>query len=288
MLGFIDKLARTKLSHIVVFALVCSIIRFAIAGYLANTPRHLRTGVFSFAKFTNELMDALVYASVFVFLVIRPFAIQTFYIPSGSMIQTLQIQDYIVANKWIYRWREPQHGEIVVFKPPQRALRPGEEGTDFIKRVIGLPGDVIEIKNNVLYRDGKPVDEPYKVFTRMDHADPRKFYNLTPEEMANYPVIDFKLVNDNGKYIPLNIRGDDVNYPGTGLSADEYSVSDPVDMARLKTLPAAKIPNGYLLMMGDNRNGSFDSRGWGLVKREDVIGRSEFIFVPFNRWRMTR
>ena len=98
-------------------------------------------------------------------MLVRPFGIQTFYIPSGSMIDTLMINDYIVANKLAFRLGKPNHGDIVVFKPPRRALNPGQGETDFIKRLIGIPGDVIEWNDKKLYRNEKYVPEPYVDYT---------------------------------------------------------------------------------------------------------------------------
>lgn len=264
LLGFVDKLARTQLSVIVIFVTVCTLLRVAIAPVLKRTPKHKRGGGFAVLRTVNEMLDALVYASVFVFLVVRPFAIQTFYIPSGSMLETLQLNDYIIANKFIYRSSEPKDGDIVVFRPPNRALLPGQSQTDFIKRLIGSPGELIEVRDGVLYRNGKLAREPYLREPRM--------------------TTDFKLVKDGDRYVPLMFNGPNVNLQ----SAAEFQVQDAAEAARLLSLPPAPIPSGFYMMMGDNRNQSFDSRGWGLVPRRSIIGRSEVIWFPFSRWRITR
>lgn len=286
-LGVIDRVARTPLSNVVIVVAVATVLRLLLFPILVKTPAHKRTGVFSFAKFSNELLDAIIYAGVFVFLIIRPFILQTFFIPSGSMVQTLQVRDYIIANKFVYRSSDPQFQDIVVFKPPQSALFPGQGETDFIKRVIGTPGDVIEIRDKVLYRNGKPVNEPYKAYTRRDFAQPgREVYsNLTPDELATEPAPDFKLVEEDGRIIPVNMMGDLVNMGGV---AKEFEERDLTRMHTLKNLPPAKVPPGKYLMMGDNRNGSFDSRGWGLVDRDKVIGRAEVIWFPIGRWASLR
>jgi signal peptidase I len=70
--------------------------------------------------------------------------------------------------------------------------------------------------------------------------------------------------------------------------APDFQFDDQRLGMSFKDAPAVKVPKGYYLMMGDNRNGSFDSRGWGLVPRESIIGRSEVIWLPFSRWRLTR
>lgn len=153
----IDQLARTPISVIVWIALGATLIRLLLWAATRNVEPHKRGAGYGFARFTNEFLDAIVYALVFVFLLIRPFGIQAFTIPSGSMAQTLRINDYIVANKAVYRYSEPSVGDIVVFKPPAKGLPAHQEGQDidYIKRVQGVPGDVVEIRDGKMFRNGK-------------------------------------------------------------------------------------------------------------------------------------
>ena len=267
-LQFIDNLARTPLSQVLIFVAVCTLVRLAVFPKLTKTAPHMRYGSYAIFKFLNEAMDAFVYAGVIVFLVIRPFAVQTFFIPSESMETTLMTNDFIIANKFIYRFQEPQAGDITVFRPPARGILDGRSQEDYIKRCVGTPGQVIEIRQGRLYSDGKMVDEPY-------------VHNGLSE-------VDFKLVNDNGTYIPCIILPD--GQINTGGSAKEYLVS-PNDLDRqqtLRNLPPAAVPKGSLLMMGDNRNRSFDGRFWGLADRRNLIGKAEFIWLPISRMRQTR
>ena len=286
-LGVIDRVARTPLSNVVIVVAIATVLRLILFPILVKTPAHKRSGIFSLAKFSNEMLDAIIYAGVFVFLIIRPFVLQTFFIPSGSMVQTLQVKDYIIANKFVFRTSDPKFQDIVVFKPPQSALFPGQGETDFIKRVIGTPGDIIELRDKVLYRNGKTVTEPYRAYTRRDTSQPMRevYTNLTPDEVSLEPAPDFKLVEYQGRIIPLNMMGDLVNVGGV---AKEFEIRDLSQMRTLKNLPPAKVPAGKYLMMGDNRNGSFDSRGWGLVDREKIIGRAEVIWFPVARWGSLR
>lgn len=265
IMAVVDSIARTQLSYVLYFAIACTVLRLALFPYLVRVEPHRRFGLYRVARFVNEVLDALVYAGVFVFLVIRPFVIQTFFIPSGSMLDTLQLNDYIIANKFIYRVREPQVGEIIVFKPPKNALEPGQGDQDFIKRVVGAPGNVVEIRGGELYRDGQRVDEPY-----------------VKDRIA---FRDFKLVKDGDRYVPLTISGPIVNTPD--YTKPPYVVTEPAEMDRLLSLPAAPVPPGHLLVMGDNRNGSSDSRAWGLVPIRSVIGRSEIVWWPPRRWKRT-
>lgn len=105
-----------------------------------------------------EFVDSALIALLLVFCILRPFVIQAFYIPSGSMENTLLINDRILVNKFVYYFHEPQHGDIVVFRAPKQA---SEDKKDFIKRVVGLPGDRIRVQDGKLFRNGQPVEESY-------------------------------------------------------------------------------------------------------------------------------
>lgn len=123
-------------------------------------------------KVLLEYIEALAVALILA-LVIRTFVVQAFKIPSGSMLETLQVGDHLLVNKFIYGVKmpftgkilydvdDPKHGDIVVFEFPE------DPDKDFIKRIIGLPGDVIEIKDKEVYRNGVKLDEPYA-----QHSDP--------------------------------------------------------------------------------------------------------------------
>lgn len=108
-----------------------------------------------------EFVDSALIAVLLVFLILRPFVIQAFFIPSGSMEPTLQANDRILVNKFIYYFREPKVGDIVVFDAPPSALQQDPRKKDFIKRVVGVPGDRIAVRDEKLYRNGRPIQEPY-------------------------------------------------------------------------------------------------------------------------------
>lgn len=135
--------------------------------------------------FMVELLDSGLIAFILVFLLIRPFVVQAFFIPSGSMVPTLVPGDRILVNKFLYRLNQPQRGDIIVFNAPKWALF-GNEHKDYVKRLIGLPGDDIYIRRGVgvfvnehrvedadsvplpgydwpLDATGAPAGEPYKV-----------------------------------------------------------------------------------------------------------------------------
>ncbi|MBX3119513.1 MAG: signal peptidase I [Fimbriimonadaceae bacterium] len=300
----IDTLARTPLSKVVIFVVICTIIRIAVYPVLMKTPAHQRGLGYGVARFANEMLDAIIYAGVFVFLLVRPFGVQTFRIPSESMVSTLLIDDFLVINKAVYRYSDPKPGDIVVFKPPTYACtadqidEDGQPKVDFIKRCVGVAGDVVEIRNGVLFRNGQPVDEPFR---------------------NGINQLDFKLVKYNGsyttwkgRYIPVQFRDQYYNWFLDGI-AQEFAVgglpeeSSPAPWQNswittfdklspeqqeledeLRNSEPAAIPKGYFLMMGDNRQRSFDGRAWGLVPREDIVGRAEVIWWPARRMKSER
>lgn len=294
MAEIIDGLARTPLSQVVLFVAVLTVIRVALAPKLANTPVHLREGSYKALRIVNEFLDAIIYAGVFVFLIIRPFGVQAFRIPSGSMWPTLYVNDFVVANKAIYRYTDPKPGDVVVFRPPVEAAldssqidEEGEMKVDFIKRCVGVPGDVVEMRDNVLYRNGKPANDPTRHFSDT-YDGGQTFVNRAPDTV---PKASWKLVEYKGKIIPLNYTPVEAN--ATTRPADQiYAVQEPFlvptedQPALIRAKPVA-IPKGYYLMMGDNRNNSLDSRAWGLVARDRIIGRSEFIWLPLPRMART-
>lgn len=303
----VNDLARTPLSQVVLFIGILTVIRLALFPILTKTLPHKREGLYKVSKVVNELLDALVYAGAFVFLLIRPFAVQTFRIPSGSMWPTLQVYDFIVANKAIYRYTDPKFGDIVVFRPPVEATqdhpeqvdKDGEVNVDFIKRLIGTPGDLIEMKDGKLYRNGEPVEQ-FTHYSRPTHSEGGVYdqFEALDTNITDHMLKEsFKLVKYNGQIIPFNYTDFDGNSirprPGPdGMGpyaiASKYAINDPGVQMQLMKAPAERIPKGYYLMMGDNRNNSFDGRGWGLVPRASIIGRSEFVWLPFTRWGVTR
>lgn len=159
----------------------------------------------------REMLESVVIAVVLA-AVIRLFILEPFYIPSGSMEPNLMIGDRIIVSKVTYHLREPQHGDIMVFKFPLDPSR------NFVKRLIAVGGDTVEVKNSILYINNQPVPE---------------------------------------------------NYLPQGLQFEDFGP---------KTVPA-----GQYFMMGDNRNNSEDSRAWGFLDKDLIVGKAEVIYWPLDR-----
>jgi signal peptidase I len=167
-------------------------------------------------------LDASIVA-VLVALFLITFVIRTFYIPSVSMVPTLAVGDVLLVDEIAYRLHRPAEGDIAVFVPPVAA-----GGSDYVKRVIGVPGDSITISGGTVYRNGRALDEPYV------NQPPR--YNLA--------------IRDFGIYVD-----------GTALDSRVANVPP-------RALWAApdRIPAGCYFVLGDNRNYSDDSHVWGFAQ----------------------
>ena len=144
-----DWLANISIGYVIAAIIVLLIARLIFGKYEGAA-----------AKSAAEVSESALIAIALVFLIIRPFIMQAFYIPSGSMRPTLMERDHILVNKFIYRLHEPRRGDIIVFKSPPGASLDGEE-RDFVKRLIGVPGDTIEVKDGAVYWNNQRLKEPY-------------------------------------------------------------------------------------------------------------------------------
>ena len=182
---------------------------------------------------------------------IRTFVAEARYIPSESMVPTLQVNDRLIIEKVRYRFGNgPQRGDIIVFSPTD-ALKAENFKDAMIKRTIGLPGDRVELRDGRVLVNGTPLDEPYvATMDALAADDPRmQGHFMSP------------LTNDR---------------QGTGTS-----VCGP--MAQTFLDEPVVVPADSYLVLGDNRNRSYDSRCWGVVPRDRIIGQAVWRFWPPNR-----
>ena len=183
----------------------------------------------------REWIEAAIFAAFLAFCVIRPFIVQAFKIPTGSMRPTLLEGDLILVNKFIYGAKVPfthlrfpavkdlKRGDVVVF------IYPEDNKKDFIKRLVGLPGDIIEIKSGTIYINDSPLLDP--VFNQ------RYYYN----------------------------RGD--------FSKEGQKIT---------------VPPGNYFVLGDNSGSSKDSRYWGFVPKDNILGEAMVIYWPPQRIRIIK
>jgi signal peptidase I len=224
------------------------------------------------AKKKNEAVEWIksIVAAVALFLVIRTFLLQAYSIPSNSMEQTLLIGDYLMANNAVFGarvpltdwrlpgFRDPHHGEIVVFRPTYNS--PEE---DVVKRVIGLPGDTLQGKNGAVFRNGKPLNEPY---VQRDG---------TPDAGMDW---------DGSRGVPPEVIASRYGYHNhipallPGVDARTYHPT------RDNWGPLV-VPKGNYFVMGDNRDQSLDSRFMGFIPRDVIRGKPLFIYYSVDRAR---
>ena len=138
-----------------------------------------KKGKSAFREYTEAIIIALVLA-----LIIRTFIVQAFKIPSGSMLPTLQIGDHILVNKFILHFTSPKRGDIIVFKYPK------DEGRDFIKRIVAIPGDKLEVRNKEVFLNDQLLDEAYVIHSDPNAQDqsfsPRDFFGPVIVPPGNY------------------------------------------------------------------------------------------------------
>jgi signal peptidase I len=210
----------------------------------------------SLKKSTWEWLKSLAIALV-IWFVLRTLLIEAFRIPSSSMEHTLLVGDFLFVNKALYgaelplihtrlpAFRDPQRGDIVVFDSKT------ELGVKVVKRLIGMPGDTLQMKGSVLWRNGAAQREDY-----VEHVD--SLADASAPEMRDWQVRYLLPSVNRATYRPTR---------------DNWG--------------PLVVPPGQYFVMGDNRDNSFDSRYWGFVDRKVIRGRPLFIYYSFDHdsWR---
>lgn len=204
---------------------------------------------------------------LFVFI-LRSFIFEPFRIPSGSMLPTLKSGDFILVNKFQYGIRlpiinkklipiqNPKVGDALVFKYPV------EPSIDYIKRVVGLPGQTVRYEGNQLYIDGKQVPiTPHGQYFEPDRN--------------NYVSEFTESLGANTNQILLNMQEEQVFMPITRFPYIE-------NCTYRRHAVECLVPEGNYFVMGDNRDNSLDSRYWGFVPDENIVGRAFFIWMNFS------
>ena len=209
---------------------------------------------------------------ILVVFLLRSFLFEPFKIPSGSMIPTLLVGDLILVNKYHYGIRlpvinkkivanhDPQRGDVMVFRYPK------DTSVDYIKRVVGVPGDEVEFKNQHVYVNG--VEAP------LTAVPPPGFYD---EDMRRYFAEFKEKMGEVDHDILL-----DVNAQPYYGAPDKITFPYRENCRYSAEGVACKVPPGNYFMMGDNRDNSQDSRYWGFVPDENIVGKAFFVWMNFG------
>ena len=199
--------------------------------------------------------------------VLRSFVVEPFKIPSGSMIPTLEVGDFILVNKYTYGIRlpvlnkkiidinSPQRGDVMVFRYPE------DPSLDYIKRVIGVPGDKIAYQNKKLTINGKPLET-----TRIDdYLHPERLYYS--KQFVEKGEVEHRVLNDE-------------DAPSFIADATQFQYRENCLYNNAGVI--CTVPAGHYFMMGDNRDNSRDSRFWGFVPEQNIVGKAFFIWFNFS------
>lgn len=205
---------------------------------------------------------------ILIVFVLRSFLVEPFKIPSGSMIPTLLVGDFILVNKYTYGIRlpvinkkifeigTPQRGDVMVFRYPDNP------SLDYIKRVVGVPGDKIAYRNKRLSINGKEL--PLRKAS--EYLDKERLF-YTPRYVETLGNVDHDILveTDTQSVVAPTVQfpfRDKCHYNSSGVTCE--------------------VPAGHYFMMGDNRDNSQDSRFWGFVPDENIVGRAFFIWFNFG------
>ncbi len=205
---------------------------------------------------------------ILVVFLLRSFLFEPFKIPSGSMVPTLLIGDLILVNKYHYgirlpvlnkkiiRLNDPQRGDVMVFRYP------ANPSVDYIKRVVGVPGDEVAYLNQKLYLNGQLVQE--QALPDFYDEDSQRYFKQFNEKLG---TVDHHILVEPQR--PSYIRSNDAfpfkencRYSSEGVTC--------------------KVPAGHYFMMGDNRDNSEDSRFWGFVPDQNIVGKAFFVWMNFG------
>lgn len=275
-----------------------------------NIPSNLPKGMTKKKKSKpREYFDALVWAAVVAFL-IKVFLFEAYRIPTGSMENTLLVGDFLLVTKFTYGattprnipftdiripyfklpgFKDPKPGDVVVFDfPGDRDEKQSGEVLNYIKRCVGLPGDEIKIVNKVLYRNGQIFPNP---------PQSKFIAPLQPPNLANNRIFPKNFGWNEDNYGPIRVpkKGDKIKIDETNFESYKMFIMkegyNDVKLNPNGVLIADdmkfndgmyEVKRDYLWMMGDNRNNSLDSRFWGFMPMENVVGEAFIIYWSWD------
>jgi signal peptidase I len=209
---------------------------------------------------------------ILIVFLLRSFLVEPFKIPSGSMLPTLLVGDFILVNKYTYGIRlpvadrkiidvnDPQRGEVMVFHFPD------DPSIDYIKRIVGIPGDVVEYRNKQLAINGQPLAYRENGTFSFETGGLNFVTGIVYQEQLGEREHAAMTIPGIPGFIPEQAK-DFPNRENCTYNEDGF---------------ACRVPEGHYFMMGDNRDGSNDSRYWGFVPEGNIVGKAFFIWMNFG------
>ena len=224
---------------------------------------NLRTGKSSAAGGVSTLWENVkaVLVTLAIFLAIRTFLIEAFRIPSGSMIPTLLVGDWLFVNKLAYGphvpftninlpgYDDPERGDVIVFVSPNQVDQPDDPNPILVKRLVAVGGDTVWMRGGVFHVNGMAQRQPFPASE-----------NPKGDGGFSHPLFSWQR--------PFEVRGTRAGDPPASPTLDDWG--------------PLVVPADYLFMLGDNRYDSKDGRYWGFVPRENVRGRPVFVYYTYN------
>lgn len=257
---------------LLIFVLFTGIVWLVHKGRLKKDPSHQDT-----AHFTDYMSGF--FPIILVVFVLRSFVVEPFQIPSSSMRPGLVVGDFILVNKFSYGLRTPvinnvlipigkvEHGDVVVFNYPE------DPNINYIKRAIGLPGDVVEYKDKVLSINGQTVAEnPQGVQSYMENTRQYGMVEVKADAFREHigsHEFDVLKMADVPSFVPQGVRA-------------EFPFRENCEYAADGSAFRCTVPEGHYFMMGDNRDNSEDSRYWGFVSDKLIVGKAFFVWMNFG------
>ncbi len=262
-----DRIASLSLPVVFGILLALGVVRLSLRGRRAL-----------FFRVLCELSEASMKALALIFLLVRPFLVQTYHVSSGSMEPGLVRGDGILISKLAYRLNRPTYGEVVVFRAPDSL------GGETLKRIVGLPGDTLEARSGFVVLIERGSKKP----RRFDHDGLRTLLNL-PDDAPLALTPDG--VWCDGSRLSPEALATRAGLPGAlallqpgQIFRNGQPLTEPYTAEDAATsFGPVTVPAGHFFVLGDNRNRSHDSRFWGPIPQSRLVGRAEYVFWPGGR-----